>query len=137
MSTIGMFRHVDSAMNKPCVLRSSGTRPMPAGSTCSGAAVRHDRALDAHRPEAPGRRRRWPGQFGPAGSAEPGDPEHLTGPDGEGDVVEHAVAGEIADLENGLADVLVDRPADRGELAPDHLRHEVVVIGVGDAARGR
>ena len=65
-----------------------------------------------------------PGDLGPAGPDEPGEPDDLAGPDREPDVAEDPGPGQALDLEEDVADRRLDLREERHGPA-DHVPDEV------------
>ncbi len=72
-------------------------------------------------------------RLGAAGADEPGEAEHLAGAEREVDLLEGALAPEIADLEHDVADLRVARREQLRHRPADHQRDEI--MGVRDRGR--
>src|ERR1700754_472832 len=115
------FCCTDMSMTSPCWRRSSGTNPTPAAIAPVGRAA--PQALPAQRDRArvvPVNAEDRPRHLAAPRPDQPGQGDDLAGPDGEGDVGEHALTGEPVHGQQRLArcDLLARRPF--GQLPADH-----------------
>ena len=118
-----LHRHVH---DQPLLAPVLGHEPHPGGHRPGGRAA--PEPLPAHRDRArvvPVDAEDRPGHLAAPGADQPGQRDDLAGPDGEGDVGEHALAGEPVHGEQRLArrDLLARRPF--GQFPADHRPDQV------------
>jgi hypothetical protein len=101
-----MLRSMDISMTRPCWRRSSGTRAIPASIAAVGE---------------PG------GSFLPPTWTSPASGHDLAAADLEGDVGEHALAGEPPYRQGGAADVRGLLGVELAEVPADHAAYEIVL----------
>ena len=121
-----MLSSVEKSITSPCWRRSSGTNPIPALIAAIGEAApqcfsaQPDRArviaIDSENRA---------GDFASARPDQPGQSNHLTGPDLERDVHKHTLAGETVNLENRAARRM-RLMLPRAQLPTNHPADEIV-----------